>query len=156
MIKLFIKKLFLLIVFSFIFCQEYSINNKIRSSKVDLGIASITKVDSEYIIGIYGINPFNEIAGIQFKMIPTDLFTILGFSLVGNTIGHSSVVIGPNMQKENILVYIKAKPTDKLIPGKYILNLEYVLASKKGKTLSADFTPINFEINKEGEVSVIQ
>ena len=51
-------------------------------------------------------------------------------------------------EKENILIYIKAKSTENLIQGEHALNLEYVLASKKGKTLSADFTPFNFGINQ--------
>ena len=44
---------------------------------VEVGIESIIQINEEkYTISLYGINPMHDIAGIQFKFIPSDIFTI--------------------------------------------------------------------------------
>ena len=52
---------------SFIFSEDY---------KVEVGIESITQNDDKYNISVYIINPYVPIAGIQFKIIPSDIFSI--------------------------------------------------------------------------------
>ena len=128
-----IKKIKLIVLFafinSFIFAQEA------ESFAVEVGIASITYKEDKYNISIYLINPFNPIAGIQFKMNPSDIFiieeiyggksseagfqihknkkgTILGFSMKGETIAPSVVSTGPDKFKENIVLNITASSKD--------------------------------------------
>tara|TARA_Y100001960_G_scaffold112560_1_gene120491 strand:- start:52 stop:624 length:573 start_codon:yes stop_codon:yes gene_type:complete len=130
---------------------------------VELGIESIIKEEDSYIIAIYALNK-EEIAGIQFKLNPSDMFLIkeayggrsevagfqihskdtgpiLGFSMTGKTIPPS--IIGTE-KKDNIVIYLKAslnKPTQD-----ELLNMDFVLASKKGKTMQANF--ITFDLNQ--------
>ena len=157
-----IKKIKLIVLFtfinSFIFCQEA------ESFAVEVGIESITHKEDKYNISIYLINPFNSIAGIQFKMNPSDIFiiediyggksseagfqihknkkgTILGFSMKGETIAPSAVSIGPDKFKKNIVLNITA--SSKNIPEDGILKMDCVMASKKGKSLSTKFIPFD-------------
>ena len=52
-------------------------NDYIGNPKVEVGIESIKELDdANYVISIYSINPYDIIAGIQFKFIPSDVFTI--------------------------------------------------------------------------------
>ena len=44
--------------------------------KIEVGIESITKSGDDYIITIYAVNPYDPIAGVQFKILPEDLFVI--------------------------------------------------------------------------------
>ena len=157
-----IKKIKLIVLFalmnSFIFSQEA------ESFAVEVGIESITHKEDKYNISIYLINPFNPIAGIQFKMNPSDIFiiediyggksseagfqihknkkgTILGFSMTGETIAPSVVSTGPDKFKKNIVLNITA--SSKNIPEDGILNMDCVMASKKGKSLSTKFIPFD-------------
>ena len=162
---------FLLIFFNSIL---FSYNNSFTSydtPKVEVGIESIIKLDeNHYVISLYSINPFDSIAGIQFQLLPSGLFTIesvfggrveekefdihfnktgtiLGFSMVGNSIDPSRTISGPNKKIDNILCYINviADSLDKIS----ILDMKYVLASKNGESLSTSFIPFDlFEITK--------
>ena len=134
--------------------------------RVEVGITSITKSDNdEYVISVYAINPYNPIAGIQFKIQPSDLFdiveiyggkveekdfeihfnktgTVLGFSMVANTIDISNVVSGPNKLESNILLNIRAK-ANKLDSYSLdsLIDFDCVFASKKGEVLETKFIP---------------
>ena len=96
---------------------------------VEVGIESIIQTNEEqYTISIYGINPMHDIAGIQFKFIPSNIFTIesvyggktekndfeihfnkngtvLGFSMVGNTLKKSIITSGP-IKNQSVLKLI--------------------------------------------------
>ena len=134
--------------------------------KVEVGITSITQVsDDEYIISVYAINPYDPIAGIQFGIQPSDLFevievyggrsqekdfeihfnktgTILGFSMIANTIDPSIIVAGPNKLDSNILLNIKAKSNQlDTYDMNSEVNFDCVFASKKGEVLEAKFIP---------------
>ena len=134
--------------------------------KVEVGIESIVQTnDNEYIISVYAINPYNPIAGIQFKMQPDNMFevidvyggrtqqkdfethfnktgTILGFSMVANTIDPSIIVTGPTKLSSNILLEIKVKSNQL---DTYDINskidFDCVFASKKGEVLETKFIP---------------
>jgi len=134
--------------------------------KVEVGISSIQQIsDDEYIIKVYAINPYNPIAGIQFKIHPDDIFevlnvyggraedkdfethfnkkgTILAFSMVANTINPSIIVTGPTKITSNILLEIEVKSD---VLDNYDLNseinFECVFASKKGEVLETKFIP---------------
>ncbi len=156
------KKIKLIVLFAlinpFIFSQEA------ESFAVEVGIESITHKEDKYNISIYLINPFNPIAGIQFKMNPTDIFiiediyggkssdagfqihknkkgTILGFSMQGETIAPSVVSTGPDKFKNNIVLNITASSNN--IPEDGVLKMDCVMASKKGKSLSTKFIPFD-------------
>ena len=139
------------------------------STKVEIGIESILKEGDDYIISVYAINPFDEIAGIQFKILKEDLFniesvyggktsdkdfsmhfnkkgTILGFSMVGETIERTSTSSHKDKKIKNILFYAKAKANrliEYLNNSNETLQMETILASKSGKTLSSKFIPFN-------------
>ena len=141
--------------------------------RVEVGIESVKKSKDECIISVYAINPYDKIAGIQFKIMPPNVFsveevyggrskekdfdihfnetgTILGFSMVANTLDVSTTVSGPNKFKENIILYIRAKYND---IEKYLkdgsIEMECVLASKEGTVLPAKFVPFPFSEIKE-------
>ena len=140
------------------------------NNKVEVGIESIVKDGEDYIINIYAINPYDPIAGVQFKFFPEDLFiinevyggrceekgfqmhhnksgTILGFSMVANTLDPSSIVSGPSKLNENIVLSIKASPNKVLEYDKNIdIVLECVFASKKGLVLESNYVP--FQISQ--------
>ena len=172
----------ILVLFSVVFCNNVdSYVDKILSNNtsdfkkveqssdyslpdlVELGIESIIKEGDSYIIGVYALNK-EEIAGIQFKLNPPDMFLIkevyggrsekagfqihskdtgpvLGFSMTGKTIPPS--VIGTE-KKDNIVIYLKAS-LNKPIQNE-LLNMDFVLASKRGKTMQANF--ITFDLNQ--------
>jgi len=136
--------------------------------RVEVGIESVKKYEDECIISVYAINPYDKIAGIQFKIMPPEVFviqdvyggrskekdfdihfnktgTILGFSMVANTIDISTTVSGPNQFKENIILHIKAKYSDieKYLKDSFI-TMECVFASKEGTVLPAKFIPFPF------------
>ena len=114
---------------SFCLSDQNPFINEQSDHKVEVGINSISQIsDDEYIISVYAINPYNPIAGIQFKIEPSDLFevievyggrsqdedfeihfnktgTILGFSMVANTIDPSIIVTGPSRLNSNILLF---------------------------------------------------
>ena len=133
--------------------------------KIEVGIESITKSEDDYIITIYAINPYDPIAGVQFKILPEDLFvikevyggrteekgfqihhnksgTILGFSMVANTLDKSAIVSGSEKEKQNIVLAIKASANN---IQSYDLDteiiLECVFASKKGLVLESKYVP---------------
>ena len=169
-----------LIFFLLSFClanNSSSLNQESNNSshKVEVGIESIIQVSKdEYIISVYAINPYDRIAGIQFKIQPEDLFevidvyggrskdkgfemhfnkkgTILGFSMVANTIDPSIIVSGPSMLDSNVLLEIKVK-SSRL--SKYNLDSEItfdcVFASKKGEVLETKFIPFKLsDIDKK-------
>ena len=143
--------------------------------KVEVGIKSIVQVSNDkYIISVYAINPYDPIAGIQFKIQPSDLFevievyggrsqekdfeihfnktgTILGFSMVANTIDPSNIISGPTRLDANILLNIKVN-LNKL--DDYDINSEIdfdcVFASKKGEVLETKFIPFKlFDIKRK-------
>lgn len=138
-----------------VFSQDY---------KVEVGIESIVKDNDKYNISVYIINPYIPIAGIQFKIIPSDIFivediyegkaidagfqihknpkgTILGFSMEGNTIPAATITVGPNRFKDNIALEIIA--TSDNIPKDTLLKMECVMASKGGTSLSTKFIPFD-------------
>ena len=138
-----------------VFSQDY---------KVEVGIESIVKDNDKYNISVYIINPYIPIAGIQFKIIPSDIFiveniyegkaidagfqihknpkgTILGFSMEGSTIPAATITVGPNRFKDNIALEIIA--TSDNIPKDTLLKMECVMASKGGKSLSTKFIPFD-------------
>lgn len=140
---------------SIVFSQDY---------KVEVGIESIIKDNDKYNISVYIINPYVPIAGIQFKISPPDIFiiediyegkaidagfqihknpkgTILGFSMEGKTIPAAAITVGPNRFKDNIALKIIA--TSNNIPKDAVLEMECVMASKGGKSLSTKFIPFN-------------
>ena len=111
--------------------------NYLPTAKIEIGIESIVKEEGYYIIGVYAINPFDEIAGILIQIFPDNLFyvetvyggrtknkdfsmhfnkkgTILGFSMVGETIKPTQIVSHIDKENKNILYYEKAQP-NKLI-----------------------------------------
>ena len=133
---------------------------------IEVGISSITQTtDNEYIISVYAINPYNPIAGIQFKIHPIDIFevidvyggraqqkdfeihfnktgTILGFSMVANTIDPSIIVTGPTRLDSNILLEIKVKANQLYTYDMNSeINFDCVFASKKGEVLETKFIP---------------
>ena len=166
----FIFHRFLILCFmSFCFSYENPFINQQSDNmlhKVEVGINSISQISNdEYIISVYAINPYNPIAGIQFKIQPSDLFevievyggksqekdfeihfnktgTILGFSMVANTIDPSIIVTGPTRLDSNILLEIKVKSNQL---DSYDINSEInfdcVFASKKGEVLETKFIP---------------
>ena len=140
---------------SFIFSEDY---------KVEVGIESITQDNDKYNISVYIINPYIPIAGIQFKIIPSDIFSIeeihggkavdagfqihknkkgiiLGFSMSGNTIPAAITTAGPNRFKDNIALNIVA--TSNKIPTETMLEMECVMASKGGESLPTKFIPFD-------------
>ena len=140
-------------------------NNQINTNfEVEVGIESITCIDNKYNISVYIINPYDAIAGIQFKINPSDIFnieevyggrsedagfqihknkkgTILGFSLKGETIKPSMVTTGPKKLKDNIVINITASSNK--IPVDKQLDMDCVMASKGGKSLSTQFIPFD-------------
>tara|TARA_Y100001970_G_C14150515_1_gene812408 strand:+ start:818 stop:1369 length:552 start_codon:yes stop_codon:yes gene_type:complete len=139
------------------------------NAKIEVGIESITKEGDDYTIAVYAINPFDEIAGIQFKILNEELFfidsiyggkteetdfsmhfnkkgTVLGFSMVGETIKRTSTVSHADKEKKNILFYAKAKSNNlkKFLNDKLMMDI--VIASKNGKTLTSKFVP--FELSE--------
>jgi len=151
-----------------------SINPKLKNylptAKIEIGIESIVKEEEYYIIGVYAINPFDEIAGIQIQIFPENLFyvetvyggrtknkdfsmhfnkkgTILGFSMVGETIEPTQVVSHIDKKNKNILFYVKALPNKLMeyIKAKESMDIlmDIVIASKEGKTLTSKFIPFN-------------
>ena len=143
-------------------------NDYIGNPKVEVGIESIKELDdANYVISIYSINPYDIIAGIQFKFIPSDVFTIesiyggrteekdfqihfnkngtvLGFSMIGNTLDLSRTTSGPNKAIDNIICIVNASINNL---DKYntteTLELEFVIASKDGESLSTKTVPFN-------------
>ena len=138
-----------------VFSQDY---------KVEVGIESIVQDNDKYNISVYIINPYIPIAGIQFKIIPSDIFivediyegkaidagfqihknpkgTILGFSMEGSTIPAAAITVGPNRFKDNIALEIIA--TSDNIPKDTLLKMECVMASKGGTSLSTKFIPFD-------------
>jgi len=151
-----------------------SVNPRVKkylpAAKIEVGIESIIKEEAYYIIGVYAINPFDEIAGIQIQILPEDLFyvetvyggrtknkdfsmhfnkkgTILGFSMTGDTIEPTQVVSHTDKKNKNILFYVKALPNKLMeyIETKELMDIsmDIVIASKKGKTLTSRFIPFN-------------
>ena len=141
-----------------------------QPAKIEIGIESIVKEEEFYIIGVYAVNPFDEIAGVQVQIFPEDLFyietvyggraknkdfsmhfnkkgTILGFSMVGETIEPTQIVSHTDKKNKNILFYIKALPNKLMeyIETKKTMNLsmDIVIASKEGKTLTSKFIPFS-------------
>ena len=137
------------------------VKNYLPAAKIEIGIESIVKEEEFYIIGVYAVNPFDEIAGVQVQIFPEDLFyietvyggraknkdfsmhfnkkgTILGFSMVGETIEPTQIVSHTDKKNKNILFYIKALPNKLMeyIETKKTMNLsmDIVIASKEGKT----------------------
>ena len=140
---------------SFIFGENY---------KVEVGIESITRNNGKYNISVYIINLYVPIAGIQFKIIPSDIFSIeeiyggkaidagfqihknkkgiiLGFSMSGNTIPPAVTTAGLSRFKDNIALNIVA--TSNEIPTETMLEMECVMASKSGESLSTKFIPFD-------------
>jgi len=134
--------------------------------EVEVGIESIMKVNEEkYTLSIYGINPMHDVAGIQFKFIPSNIFTIesiyggktekndfeihfnkngtvLGFSMVGNTLGKSIITSGPTKKQSNIICFLDVTINDlDSFKNTDFLNMEFVLASKTGKSLDPNIIP---------------
>ena len=68
--------------------------------------------------------------------------TILGFSMVANTLDKSAIVRGPKKEKQNIVLAIKASANN---IQSYDLDteiiLECVFASKKGLVLESKYVP---------------
>ena len=162
------KKLFVILCFSAIIANQNEIvSNQYLSHKVEVGIESIVKDGEDYIISIYAINPYDPIAGVQFKILPSDLFiikevyggrveekgfqihhnksgTILGFSMVANTLDKSTIVSGPDKFKDNIVLQIRANANNlKEYNLDTAINLECVFASKKGLVLESKYIPFN-------------
>ena len=132
--------------------------------EVQVGIESITYSDNKYNISVYIINPYDAIAGIQFKVKPSNIFnieevyggrsedagfqihknkkgTILGFSLQGATIKPSVITTGPKKFKDNIVINITA--SSEKVPVGEQLEMDCVMASKGGKSLSTQFIPFD-------------
>ena len=145
--------------------QNEIVSTQYTSYKVEVGIESISKDGEDYIISIYAINPYDPIAGVQFKIIPEDLFTIkkvyggrteendfqihhnktgtiLGFSMVANTLDKSIIVSGPDKLKQNIVLNIKASANSiQNYDKNTVIGLECVFASKKGLVLESKYVP---------------
>lgn len=169
-----IKTIIILIgLYNFIIANnilEPILKNQVNETvKVEIGIESIIKEQDYYIIAIYAINPFDEIAGVQFKILNEDLFyiesvyggktakedfsmhfndkgTILGFSMVGETIPSTKNASHIDKKLKNILLYAKAKANnlnEYLKDPNAKLSMDIVIASKSGKTLSSVFIPFN-------------
>tara|TARA_Y100000588_G_C14065218_1_gene843311 strand:+ start:232 stop:750 length:519 start_codon:yes stop_codon:yes gene_type:complete len=149
-----------------IVCAEDSMYTKYP--EVEVGIESITQISKDkYTISIYGINPMHDVAGIQFKFIPTDIFTIksvyggktekndfeihfnkngtiLGFSMVGNTLGKAIITSGPTKNSSNIFCFLDVEINDlEKFNNTDFINMEFVLASKDGKSLKPNIIPFN-------------
>lgn len=148
---------------------------QLENIKIEVGIESIIKDEDNYIIAVYAVNPFDEIAGIQFEILNENLFyidsvyggktsnqdfsmhfnkkgTILGFSMVGNTIERTKIVSHTDRKSKNILFYVKAKAnklTDYLKISDESILMDVVIASKEGKTLSSEFIPFSLSDIKE-------
>ena len=52
------------------------VKNYLPAAKIEIGIESIVKEEEFYIIGVYAVNPFDAIAGVQVQIFPEDLFYI--------------------------------------------------------------------------------
>ena len=157
--------LVIFILITLVFAENTINANQYINYKVEVGIESITKDGEDYIISIYAVNPYDPIAGVQFKFFPEDLFTInevyggrckdkdfqihhnesgtiLGFSMVANTLDPSNVVSGPNKLNDNIVLNIKAAPNKVLEYDKDTdITIECVFASKKGLVLESKYMP---------------
>ena len=154
-----IIKRFLKIIIPFILFNSLLLSG---NYKVEVGIESITYENGKYNMSVYIINPYDSIAGIQFKIIPSTIFsieeiyggkseragfqihknkkgTILGFSMTGNTIPPSNIISGPDRLKNNIVLNIVATGIE--IPEDTILEMECVMASKRGESLPTEFIP---------------
>ena len=154
-----IMKRFLKIIIPFILFSSLLLS---ENYKVEVGIESITYENGKYNMSVYIINPYDSIAGIQFKIIPSTIFsieeiyggkseragfqihknkkgTILGFSMTGNTIPPSNIIAGPDRLKNNIVLNIVATGIE--IPKDTILEMECVMASKRGESLPTEFIP---------------
>ena len=156
-----IMKRFLKIIISFILFNSLLLS---QNYKVEVGIESIAYENGKYNMSVYIINPYDSIAGIQFKIIPSTIFsieeiyggkseragfqihknkkgTILGFSMTGNTIPPSNIIAGPDRLKNNIVLNIVATGIE--IPEDTILEMECVMASKGGESLLTKFIPFD-------------
>ena len=145
-------------------------NQNLKNIKIEVGIESITKNGDEYIIAVYAVNPFDEIAGIQFKILDEELFyidsvyggktsdkdfsmhfnkkgTILGFSMVGDTIERTKIVSHTDRKLKNILFYLKAKANN--LSENITIIMDTVIASKEGKPLSSEFIPFSLSDIKQ-------
>ena len=154
-------KRFLTIIISFILFNSLLLS---QNYKVEVGIESIAYENGKYNMSVYIINPYDSIAGIQFKIIPSTIFsieeiyggkseragfqihknkkgTILGFSMTGNTIPPSNIIAGPDRLKNNIVLNIVATGIE--IPEDTILEMECVMASKGGESLLTKFIPFD-------------
>ena len=155
-----IDRIFKIIISFILFCSFLFSENY----KVEVGIESITKDNDKYNISVYLINPYDSIAGIQFKIIPSTIFSIeeiyggksekagfqihknkkgiiLGFSMVGNAIPPANITTGPNRSRDNIVLNIVA--TSSKIPKETMLEMECVMASKGGISLPTQFIPFD-------------
>ena len=72
-----IKIILNVLILSFNFNLLANQIDNFENPKVEVGIESIVKIsETNYVISIYAINPYDLIAGVQFKFIPSNLFTI--------------------------------------------------------------------------------
>ena len=133
-----------------------SSNQSTISEKIyaEVGIASIVENGEDVIINIYSIHQ-TPIAGVEFDILPDDLFTIdsisggicdeLGFELRSNKKGKllafslKGIEIPEsknNSPKENILFSVYGKK-NKLFFNR-VITLKTTLASKMGTRINAD------------------
>ena len=164
-----IKIILNVLILSFNFNLLANQIDNFENPKVEVGIESIVKIsETNYVISIYAINPYDLIAGVQFKFIPSDLFTIesvyggrveekdfqihfnkngtvLGFSMTGNSLEPSKITSGISREKENIICYVNAISDNLDLESENSIDLEFVLASKDGKSLINKSIPFNID-----------
>ena len=148
------NKKFTIYLFSFALLFSAS-DLAIKKTYVEVGIASIieTKDNNNVIIDIYAINKM-PIAGIQFEIMPSNLFTIdsisggrcaqLGFELHSNNKGlllafslrgEEISISKNNIPNRNILFSVYGKK-NKVIHNQ-VIDLKTTLASKMGKKINS-------------------
>ena len=136
---------------SFLFSGNY--NTVIEKSYAEVGIASIVEKKDDVIINIYSINTI-PIAGVQFQIIPNDLFTIdsisggicsdLDFLLRSND---SGLLLAFSLEGREIPVSKSSSVNDNILFSVYgkknktffnqVITLQTTLANKMGKKINS-------------------
>tara|TARA_Y100000996_G_scaffold81938_1_gene56223 strand:+ start:1613 stop:2083 length:471 start_codon:yes stop_codon:yes gene_type:complete len=149
----------IILLYLFLFGVLLSSNKAVVSEKkyAEVGIASIVEDGDNVIINVYSINQI-PIAGVEFDIMPNDLFTIdslfggicdnLGFELRSNKKGK---LLAFSLKGTEIPKSISKKPQDNILFSAYgkknkiffnrVITLNTTLASKLGTRINADVVP---------------
>ena len=152
-----------ILMLTFIFISLCQADDSLHDKVIEIGISSIDANKKNIIISVYGINTI-PIAGIQLDIGDGDLFAIdsigggrclkndftmysnekgriLAFSMKGNMISISK----NNKKDENILLNIHGKIKKQNLAPIETINIESIIAGKKGQKLESISLPYRWE-----------